>query len=119
MNIQIKESLEELKQIRRKVVNHKFKTRIQSLILTKENKFKRRMDLASHLGIGIATLDRWTKTYLNSGLDALLHSDSGGKRRSVVTQDIHNALSIKLHDSKSPLMGYLDAQIWVQKKFNI
>ena len=119
IDIHIKESLTELKALRRNVRNHNFKTRIQSLIITKENKLKRRIDVASHFGIGIATLNRWTNTYLTSGLDALLHSNSRGKRRSVVTQEIHDALSIKLQDSKSPLMGYLDAQHWVNEKFNI
>ena len=54
--IEIKEDIDYLKRLRKKENNHRLKTRIQSLILTKENKFTRRLDLANHLGIGIASL---------------------------------------------------------------
>ena len=50
VEIEIKEDIYYLKKLRKKENNHRLKTRIQSLILTKENKFPRRLDLANHLG---------------------------------------------------------------------
>jgi hypothetical protein len=49
--IYIKEDLDYLKSLRSKEKNHRLKIRIQSLILTNEKKFARRIDLANHLGV--------------------------------------------------------------------
>ena len=75
VDIEIKEGLNELKSLRIREKNHRKKTRLQCLILTKEKKFKRRVDLATHLGIGIASLDRWTKVYKSFlNLIGIIHS---------------------------------------------
>ena len=119
VDIEVKESLSELKSLRKREKNHRKKTRIQSLILTKEKRFKRRKDLASHLGIGIASLDRWTKVYKESGLTEMLKISSGGLRRHSPLEMIHNELKAKLRDSSDPLRGYWDAVLWVKDNFGI
>jgi hypothetical protein len=48
VEIEIKEEIYYLKKLRKQENNHRLKTRIQSLILTKEKKFTRRIDLANH-----------------------------------------------------------------------
>ncbi len=117
--IDIKEGLNELKSFRNQEKNHRKKTRIQSLILTKEKKFKRRIDLAAHLGIGIASLNRWTKVYKESGLTAMLEISSGGLRKHSEIEVIHNELEVKLNDSSDPLLGYWDAVLWVRDNFGV
>ena len=117
--INIKEGLEYLKSLRKKETNHRLKTRIQSLILTKERKFKRRVDLANHLGIGIASLDRWTKVYKESGLDAMLIISNGGVRRNSVPEEVHKGLEEKVYDSENPFLGYWDIKEWVKEKYNL
>jgi len=119
VTIEIKESLSYLKARRNKETNHRKKTRIQSLILTKEKKFKRRSDLALHLGVGIASLDRWTSVYNKSGLDAMLTISNGGIRRNSVPIEVHQGLKDKVHNSELPLSGYQDAVLWVKDTFGI
>ena len=119
IEIDIKEDLLQLKALRNKEKSHRKKTRLQSLILTKENKFKRREDLAAHLGIGFASLNRWTKVYKESGLDTMLEISSGGLRKHSVLEPIHDELKDKLHDSNNPLLGYWDAVLWVKDNFGL
>lgn len=119
VKIEIKEDLEYLKSLRKKEKNHRLKTRIQSLILTKENKFSRRTDLANHLGIGIASLDRWTKVYKESGLDCMLTISNGGKRRNSIPKEVHEGLAKKVYNSNDPFLGYWDAVLWVKENYQL
>jgi len=82
--IKVKEELEELKTLRNREKNHRLKTRIQSLILTKENKFKTREELANHLGVGVSSLYWWTEVYKKSGIDAMLKISNVGVRGFLV-----------------------------------
>jgi len=88
-----------------------------SLILTKEEKFVRRVDLAQYLGVNIDTLNKWTGKYKASGLKGMLWVNSGGKRREVVPKSIHKEIETKLNDSTSPLQGYTDAVSWIKQEF--
>jgi transposase len=117
--IEIKEDLDYLKNLRKKEKNHRLKTRIQSLILTKEKKFKRRVDLANHLGIGIASLDRWTRVYTESGLESMLTISNGGARRNCIPQEVHEGLAEKVYDSNAPFLGYWDAVDWVRQEYGL
>lgn len=117
--IHIKEDIDYLKSLRKKEKNHRLKTRILSLILTKENRFARRLDLADYLGIGIATLDRWTKVYKESGLDPMLTISNGGARRNSVPTEVHEGLARKVYDPSNPFLGYSDAVSWVARNYGI
>lgn len=117
--IEIKEDIDYLKTLRKKEENHRLKTRIQSLILTKERKFKRRIELANHLGVGIASLDRWTRVYKASGIESMLTISNGGKRRNSVPKEVHEGLAEKVNDSSDPFLGYCDAVIWVKENYDI
>ena len=119
VKIEIKEDLAYLKKLRKNENNHRLKTRIQSLILTKENKFPRRLDLAVHLGIGIASLDRWTRVYKKSGMKSMLTISNGGVRRNSVPEEVHEGLAKKVDDSKNPFLGYWDATMWVKKNYGL
>ncbi|MCP4029860.1 MAG: winged helix-turn-helix domain-containing protein, partial [Herbaspirillum sp.] len=98
--------------------SHRLRSRVQSLILTKQKKFKRRIDLSNHLGINIDTLNKWTKIYLQEGISSLLINNRIGSKPRIIDSSLHNALSIKLQDSKKPLLGYLDAVNWVKENFD-
>jgi len=116
-NLIIEESLSTLKTLRKKEKNQKKKLRLLSLILTKENRFSRRVDLAEYLGVNIDTLNTWTKKYKEHGLTGLLSINSGGKRRESIPQSIHKEIECKLNDSNHPLQGYTDAVSWVKQEF--
>jgi transposase len=115
--MRIKESFLELKSAQRKEKNQKKKLRILSLILTKEEKFLRRLDLANFLGVNITTLNKWTDKYRESGLEGILSMNSGGKRRETVPASIHKEIKDKLNDSSAPLQGYNDAVLWIKQEF--
>lgn len=115
--IEIKESLPTLKSQHKKEKCYKKRLRLLSLILTKEKRFSRRVDLAESLGINIDTLNIWTKKYKEFGLEELLSINSGGKRREAVPKSIHKGIENKLNDSNAPLQGYTDAVSWVQQEF--
>ena len=118
-HLDIKESLSELKLLYKQTKNYRQKIRIKSLILTKEKTFKTREELANYLGVGASSIYRWSKTYSSSGINSMLTISNGGKRREVVTADIHQALKEKLYDSSTPLLGYRDAVLWVKEQFGI
>ena len=61
--ITIKESLSTLKLQRKREKSQKKKLRLLSLILTKEERFVMRVDLAQYLGVNIDTLNKWTTKY--------------------------------------------------------
>jgi len=50
-------------------------------------------------------LRRWRIIYITKGLKALLTISNGGKRREVVTPDIHKGLEKKVKDFENPLLG--------------
>lgn len=81
-DIDVKESAKELKILMQKNKFQRVKIRIQSLILTQEKRFKTREQLANHLGVGLSSLNRWTKNYQENGLEAMLAIKSGGNRES-------------------------------------
>lgn len=117
--IKVLEGLEYLNKIYQKEKNHRIRTRIKSLILTKESKFKSQLAVANYLGVDYATVKRWLKQYKEEGLNSLLKLKSGGKRKSVITSDIHQSIEEKLNDSDEPLLGYWDAVRWVKEKHNL
>ena len=86
-----------------------------SLILTKEEKFLRRVELAKFLGVNITTLNKWTDKYKESGLKEMLEIKSGGKRRETVPASIHKEIEAKLNNSTAPLQGYKDAVLWIAR----
>jgi transposase len=115
----IKESLSELKSLYRKEKNYRIRTRLQSLILVKEGKFKKRTELARYLGVDYATLKRWTQEYKDSGLQEFLKIKSGGNRRAIITKEMHQTIKNKLHDSNDPLLGYFDAVHWLKEEHGV
>ena len=115
--ITIKESLSTLKSLHKKEKSQKKQLRLLSLILTKEEKFTRRVDLAKFLGVNIDTLNIWTEKYKKLGLKKMLSVNSGGNRRETVPKSIHKEIEAKLNDSASPLQGYTDAVLWINQEF--
>ena len=86
--IVIKESFEELGFLYKKTRDYKSRQRIKSLIFTKQNKFKTRLELSNHLGIGLRTLFDWTNRYQTEELTSMLSSTSGGSRNRVITIEL-------------------------------
>lgn len=75
--------------------------------------------MATHLGVDYSSLKRWFKLYREEGLTSYLSIRSGGNKPSMITQEIHQKLEDKLHNSSNPLKGYWEAQQWIASNFGL
>jgi len=115
----IKEELNDLKLLHKSESNPQLKRKLKCLIYTKEKKYSTQKILANNIGVDYATVKRWLKQYSEESLDSYLTIRRGGNRKSVVSIELHNALSKKLNSSLEPLKGYWDVQVWIKKEFNL
>ena len=113
--IRIKEELKDLKLSHSIEKNPQLKRKLKCLIYTKEKKYSTQQILANNIGVDHATIKRWLKQYSEEPLESYLSIKRGGNRKSVVSKELHNALSEKLNSSSNPLKGYWDVQIWIKK----
>ena len=117
--VTVKEELSELRQKLHTAKNQKVKLKLKSLILLKENPYRKQEDIANHLCIGYSTLKRWYRNYRIHGLNTFSRIVPTGVRKSVVSKEIHEALKEKLNDSSDPLLGYWHAVLWIESTFNV
>jgi len=115
----IKESEEQLKSLCNKEDNYRIRQRLKCLIYTKNSKFKGQLELSNHLGVDYATVKRWLKQYREEGIVSLASIKTGGNRKSIINNTIHESLSEKLNSPSEPLLGYWDAVLWVKEKHGI
>ena len=116
--LEIQESVSALKKAFKSSSNFKVRLRIQSLLLLKQAKFKRQVDLAEYLGIGHSTLRSWIKQYKEFGFESLTILRSGGNYKGVISESLHKALAAKVNDSENPLLGYWHTVDWVKEHFD-
>ena len=111
----ISESKGELLNLKKQHKNLYAQLRLHALLLLKEKTFKNRSEVALALGKSLRTIERWVKTYKDSGITDLLNSKAGGARRSCMSLEAHEKLAEKLQDAKRPLRGYWDAVDWLKE----
>jgi len=116
--LEIVESLDFLEKSFKNSDNFKIRQRIQSLLLLKQKKFKRQVDLADYLGVDYSSLKRWIKQYKEFGYNSLTTLRSGGNYQGVISHSLHKALETKVKDSEKPLLGYWHAVDWVKENFD-
>jgi transposase len=113
----IKERKIDLEKLRKASKSHRVKTRILFLLLKQSKQFTSQKDLAMHLNVSESSIRRWAKVYTELGIDSMLKISNGGKRRMVITPEVHKGLEKKLKDSSNPLLGYNDAVQWVALEY--
>lgn len=118
-NLQVKESLSELKKFQKQQRNIKSEKRILCLILLKQKKFKTQSELADYLGVCRQTLVGWLTKYRKSGVSSIVIKPTRNKKSKIITPEIHQGLKKKLENSNNPLRGYWDAQSWVFAEFGV
>lgn len=117
--LEVKESLNWLRDSYGNCKDPRIKLRIKSLIFYLEHPEKRQQDIADHLCIGHSTLKRWYNHYKTKGFSSFATMSMGGNKKSVVPEQVHQALEKKLNDSGTPLLGYWDAVLWVESNFGV
>jgi len=118
-NLVVLENVSELQFLLRKQSNPKNILRLQSLIHIKENRFKKRSTLASHLGYSVRSMEIWLKDYKEKGLEHMLISDKPKQKRTrCISQEIHDGLSERLNDPRQGFNSYVEALDWVRETYN-
>jgi transposase len=118
-NLDITETVLELKKLLLKQKTLKTEKRIKSLIAIKTGKFETRQAISDYLGVHIRTLERWLNNYKFGGIRELLIDKPKNKSSKIITPEIHNGLSQRVNDAHNPFLGYWDAQNWVKEQYNV
>ena len=117
--ILIKESLEVLKNLRRKekvIYKHK---RLTWLLLLKNNPDLPRHKSSEKSGISLRTQERWIERYNLSGVSGLLTDAPNTKKSKIITKEIHEGLAKRVNSSENPFLGYWDAKDWVLSEYGV
>lgn len=117
--LDIKESITELKTLLGKKTSLTKEKRLKSLLLIKSGKFKTRQQVADSVFVHIRTLERWLSNYKEGGIELMIADKPKNKGSKIITREMHNALSNRVHDPKKPFLGYWDAQNWIKEEFDV
>lgn len=118
VTFKVKESLQELKILLTKQRKPRNVMRIQSLLFLAEQRFKTRQALADYLCIHKRTMEKWLAKYEQGGISMMLIPDIVIRESKLITPQIHEALSEKLNDVQGGFSSYVEAQQWVNQKFD-
>ena len=118
--IAVKESLMELKKVLR--VSTKLITpRIRMLIEIKKHGEVggiSKRSLADLVGVNHNSIQTWRTLYSTGGLAKLTSYIKNEGRPTILSKEEHQAIKVKLHDSKNGLRGYVELLDWVESEFN-
>ena len=118
-SIQVKETLTELK----KLLKHSPRLiipRVRMLIELKKHEdiggISKR-NLAGLVGVNHNSIQNWRTLYTEGGLSKLTSYVKNEGRPTLLSQEEHQAIKNKLHDSKNGLRGYVELLDWVETTF--
>ncbi len=117
--IQIKESLEHLQEIKRKHTNFPVLKKLNALISLKKREGISRQDLAQYLGVGKRSLERWLTIYKNEGIEGLVEIKPRRKGSKLISFGVHECLKNRVESGGNPFLGYWDAHQWIQKEHGV
>lgn len=116
LQIDIKESLEALKNIKARQPQH-LKGRIQLLILLKKQGPMSKVALANALSVNKNTAQDWRKAYQTEGIEGLLQYERGGNKRSVISEKAHQGIEKRLNNPVGAFRSYTELQQWISDHF--
>jgi transposase len=117
--IQIKESITELKALL-KNVNPVIALRIRMLIeLKKSDSGISKRELSDQLGVNHNSIQAWRAKYEKGGLSLLIADGRIGFKPSIITKEVHDAISNKLNDPLNGMRGFKELKIWIDEQFGI
>jgi transposase len=116
LQLTIKETLPQLKQVLRKQPQH-LRSRIQMLILIKEGKSSTKRELADALAVNHNSVQTWRTSYKKGGLSALLKFERGGFKPSVITPKVHRAIEKRLKSPTDAFHGFDQLRRWIDENY--
>jgi len=75
--------------------------------------------VADHLLVKRKTIHSWLALYKVGGTAHLLDTGTRNKKSKIISKQIHEGLKEKLNDSQQALLGYWQAQQWVEQTYGI
>lgn len=117
--IQVKESLSELKKIY-KSSSKLIMPRIRMLIEIKKHEDLggiSKRNLANLVGVNHNSIQTWRMLYSVGGIQKLTSYIKNEGRPKILSKEEHQAIKIKLHDSKNGLRGYVELLEWIETTF--
>lgn len=120
--LEIKESVDDLKQLLRQQKIVSSKERIQLLYLLKTQQAKTVQDASGLLGRHRVTLQEWLRRYRDSGLDGLLESKTRSGRPRAIPGWAEIALQKRLQepqgfDGYQEICDWLETQLGIEAKY--
>jgi transposase len=117
--IQVKESLAELKKLLKQSAKLII-PRVRMLIELKRHEdiggISKR-SLAELVGVNHNSIQTWRTLYVEGGLSKLTSYIKNEGRPTILSEEEHQAIKSKLHDSKNGLRGYVELLYWVGTTF--
>src|SRR5580698_10383063 len=110
LEVKIKESLAELRQLQKTHPNQR--VRIQMLVLIKEEKQQTKDGLAEALGVSNKSVHTWRSNYLKGGMELMLEDNRGGNKVSQITPAMSFRIEKRLSNPKDGFKSYVEAQRW-------
>jgi transposase len=117
LEIKVKESLRELKQLQK--AQPKKRVRIQMLVLIKEEKQRTKNGLAEALGVSNKSVHIWRNNYLKGGITLMLEDKRGGNKAAQITPTMALRIEKRLSNPKEGFKSYVEAQRWINEHFGL
>ena len=117
LNISVKESTSELKELQKKYPG-KYKM-LQMLLLLKKRGSVSKNELALLTGASDKSIQTWRTKYLSNGIVNLLEEKRGGNKAAAITPVIHQKLSSRLNNTREGFRSFIEIQQWLDKEFAI
>lgn len=116
--IQIKESIGELKSLQRKA-GELIANRLKILIELKKHEKTgiSKRDLVIATGVNHNSITKWRNIYLAEGISPFLKHGRKGFKKSIITAKEHKEYEKKLKDPKNGIRGYVELLDWANTTF--
>ncbi|MDY6992634.1 MAG: helix-turn-helix domain-containing protein [Pseudomonadota bacterium] len=118
LEVEIKETAQELKQLLHQQKNGRIKERIQVLYALKTNQTETALSAAALIGRTYSTVKRWLRLYRQGGIEQLLELKHGGGKALSLSPELLAALEQRLKQSEE-FEGYEAIQIWLQETYGV
>lgn len=118
LEIDIKETAQELKQLLLEQKSVRIKERVQVLYWLKTQQIETALSASELIGRTYSSVKRWLRTYRQSGLDELLELKHGGGKALSLSPNILETLNNRLKQPQG-FESYEAIQIWLEKTYEI
>lgn len=115
--IQINESVKELKTILKKLPDH-LRNRIRMLIVIKNSETPLSKNaLADIIGVNHNSIQLWRQKYMAGGIKKLLEYKRGGYKPAMINGDVLKKLEERLSEPYDAFRGYTELRQWIDDNF--